>query len=170
MSSQIPDPSTPSSISTIRHRYIPFVPSDLSTSAGTGIARSLQDELFIWLTTVDEEGTPHPLPVGFLWDEAQSTLLIYSALEGDRDRLAHIRHNSRVCLHFNFDANSREVMIITGEAFVSENDPSSDQVPAWVAKYQDFFSRFGMTMQQAAAAAPVPLRIRPLKRLITEIG
>jgi PPOX class probable F420-dependent enzyme len=160
MSSQFPDPAAPSLESAVHHRYVPFQLPDLSTPTGQVIARRLHDELFIWLTTVDEEGTPHSLPVAFLWNEAQATLLIYSAPEGERERLANIRQNPRVGLHF--DMNSEGLLVITGEAFVSTDDPLLDRVPAWVEKYRDFFSRLGMSMQQAAALAPVALRVRPL--------
>jgi PPOX class probable F420-dependent enzyme len=160
MSSQLPDPATPSLESVVHHRYVPFQLPDPSTPTGQIIVRRLHDELFIWLTTVDEEGTPHSLPVAFLWDEAQATLLIYSALEGERERLANIRQNPRVGLHF--DMNSEGLLVITGEAFVSENDPLLDQVPAWVEKYHDFFSQLGMSMQRAAELAPVAVRVRPL--------
>ncbi len=160
MSSQSPDPATPSLESVVHHRYMPFQLPDPSTPAGQSIARRLHDELFIWLTTVDMDGTPHSLPVAFLWDETQATLLIYSAPEGERERLANIRQNPRVGLHF--DMNSDGLLVITGEAFVSTNDPPSDQVPAWVEKYHDFFSHLDMSMQKAAELAPIAVRVRPL--------
>jgi len=168
MSSQLPDKASPAGGSMVHHRYVPFQLPDKASPAGESVARRLHADLFIWLTTVDEVGTPHPLPVGFLWDEGQSTLLIYSAPEGERDRLTHIRQNPRVALHFDFGAG--DLMVITGEATVSEDDPPPDQVPSWREKYQDFFFRMGMTLQQAAVAAPVALRIRPLMRLVSEIG
>ena len=150
-----------------QHREVPFQPPDPSTPVGQDILHRLQEELFIWLLTVDATGTPHTLPVGFLWDEAQSTFLIYSAREQDRDRLAHIQQNPRVGLHFNFDLSGKDSFILTGEAAVSPGDPPADQHPAWEAKYQAFFSQMGMTLQQAAALAPVALRIRPLTMIVT---
>jgi hypothetical protein len=56
--------------------------------------------------------------------------------------------------------------ILTGEAKVSRDDPPSDQVPAWVAKYQTFFSQMGLTIQQAAVVVPVALRVRPLTMMV----
>jgi PPOX class probable F420-dependent enzyme len=160
MPSQLPDPAKPSLESAAHHRYVPFELPDPSTPISKSIARRLHEELFIWLTTVDEQRTPHSLPIAFLWDEAQGTLLIYSAPEGERERLENIGQNPRVGLHF--DMNNDGLMVITGEAFVSTNDPSSDQLPAWVEKYRDLFSRLGMTMQRAAVLAPVAVRVRPL--------
>lgn len=150
----------PSLEDVMHHRAVNFQLPDPSTPDGERIARRLHDELFIWMTTVDAEGTPHPLPVGFIWDDAQSTLLTYSAPEGERDRLGHLRQNPRVSLHFG--AVNDDIIVLTGEAFVSSSDPTSDQCLAWVEKYQNFFERLGMTMQRAAEAAPIPIRIRPL--------
>src|SRR5579859_1122813 len=120
MSSQVPDPSTPPRESIMRHRYVPFHLPDPSTEVGKSIASKLHNELFVWLTTIDEKGTPHSLPVAFLWDEMQETLLIYSAGESERERLANIRQNPRVGLHFDM---SGDLVVMTGEASVSADDP-----------------------------------------------
>lgn len=162
MLSQHPDASTPDRGRLPHHREAPFQSPDPSTPSGEKILRRLREELFMWLITVDATGTPHTLPVGFLWDEAQSTFLIYSADEEDRDRLMQIQQNPRVGLHFNLDLSGADSFILTGEAKVSLDDPSFDQIPAWVAKYQAFFSQMGLTIQQAAAVTPVALRVRPL--------
>ena len=161
MPSHLPDPSTPAPESIVRQLDIPFHLLDPSTPAGKSVARRLHDDLFIWLITVDETYVPHPLPVTFLWDDAQSTLLIYSMPQAERDRLEHIRHHPRVALHF--DVSGGDIMIITGEAHVSSDDPSFDQLPAWVEKYHDLYPRMGTTLQHAAAVAPVALRVRPLQ-------
>src|SRR6266849_1800926 len=167
MSSQHPDSSTPERPRVPQHREVPFQPPDPSTPAGQSAIRRLHEELFIWLITVDANSVPHTLPVGFLWDEAQSNFLIYSARETDRDRLGHIQQNPKVGLHFNFDLSGRDSFILTGEASVSTNDLPSDQIPAWREKYQTLFSQMGMTLQQAAALAPVALRIRPLTMIVS---
>ena len=167
MSSHSSDPSTPNRGRLPHHREVPFQSPDPSTPAGEKILRRLREELFLWLITVDATGTPHTLPVGFLWDEAQSTFLIYSASEADRDRLTHIQQNPRVGLHFNFDLSGRDSFILTGEALVSKDDLPSDQITAWGKKYQALFSQMGMTLQQAAELAPVALRVRPLTMIVT---
>ena len=94
----------------------------------------------------------------FLWDSAQGTLLTYS--RADRGRLADLERNPNVALHF--DASAGDIIVITGTAAVSEQDVSSDQIPAWVDKHRDLLARFGMTAQQSAASASIAIRIRPL--------
>jgi len=167
MSSHHPDPGQPSHPRAPQHREVPFQPPDPAQPSGQSVIRRLHEELFIWLITVDAKGVPHTLPVGFLWDEAQSTFLIYSASEADRDRLTQIKQNPKVGLHFNFDLSGRDSFILTGEAEVSPDDPPSDQIPAWRDKYQALFDHLGMTLQQAAALAPIALRIRPLTMIVT---
>jgi PPOX class probable F420-dependent enzyme len=165
MTSQHPDPSTSDQPRSPHHSEVLFQAPDLSTLAGQGIARRLHDSLFFWLTTVDEAGVPHSLPLGFVWDEAQSTFLVYS-MAADRDHIRHMQQNPKVGLHFDFDMRS-DLIVLTGEVSFSTEDPSSDQVPAWVEKYEKMFAQMGMTMQQAATTAPIALRIRPLTMIVT---
>jgi PPOX class probable F420-dependent enzyme len=134
--------------------YVPFQLPDLATPAGKRVARQLHSDLFVWFTTVDEDGTPQSLPVTFLWDEVQATFLIYNRPEAERGR--HIRQNPRVALHF--DLSGEDVIIITGEASVSSDDPPSDQLPAWVQKYRDLYPRLGQTPQQYAEGAKLHRR------------
>ncbi len=42
---------------------------DTSTGFGKRIARQLDDERVVWLTTVAPSGTPAPTPVWFLWHD-----------------------------------------------------------------------------------------------------
>ena len=163
MSAHPSDTSAPDRSRLPSHQEVPFQSPNPSTPSGEKILRRLRDELFIWLTTVDATGTPHAIPLAFLWDEKQANFLIYGASQEDRDdRLRHLRQNPKVGLHFNLDMAGADSFILTGEAKISLDDPSSDQLPAWVAKYQPFFSQMGLTMPQAAAVVPVALRVRPL--------
>jgi PPOX class probable F420-dependent enzyme len=167
MSSHSPDSSTPDHIRVPHHRQVPFQLPDSSTPAGQRLASLLHDTLLIWLTTVDEAGVPHSLPLAFLWDEVHSTFLIYSMPEANRDHMRHLRQNPKVGLHFDFEVSSGIPIVLTGEVSVSTDDPPSDQIPAWVEKYEPLFSQMGMTLQQAAAIAPVALRVRPLTMIVT---
>jgi PPOX class probable F420-dependent enzyme len=162
MSAQHPDAAIPAPRRIVHQLYVPFQLPDPATPAGNSVARRLHDEPFVWLTTVDKEGVPQPLAVTFLWDEVHSTFLTYSLPESERGRLAHIRENPNVALHF--EGSGGDYIILTGEAWVSADDPLADQIPAWVEKYQDLYPQLlGMTLSQAArTSATIPVRIRPL--------
>ena len=49
---------------------------DQTTPFGQRVARRLDEERIIWLTTVSATGVPHPRPVWFWWDG--ESFLIYS--------------------------------------------------------------------------------------------
>jgi len=132
---------------------------DPSTPFGERVARRLRDERLIWFTTVDAKGTPQPTPVWFLWDETDSTILIYS--RADAKRLQHLQHIARVALNFDGNGNGGDIIVITGEAHVSNDDPPADRLPVYVEKYRDFIARGFKTAEAFAAIYSVPLRIHP---------
>ena len=132
---------------------------DPSTPFGARVARRLREDRLIWFTTVDAKGTPQPTPVWFLWDDSNSTILIYS-LAGAK-RLEHLQHNPRVALNFDGNGNGGNIIVITGEAHVSTDDPPADRLPIFVEKYREFITRSFKTAEVFAARYSVTLRIRP---------
>jgi PPOX class probable F420-dependent enzyme len=133
---------------------------DPLTPFGERVARRLRDERLIWFTTVDAKGTPQPTPVWFLWDDTTSTILIYS--RADAKRLVHLQQNPRVALNFDGNGTGGNIIVITGDAYVSTGDPSADRLPIYVEKYHDFIVRSFETPEKFASIYPVALRIRPI--------
>lgn len=134
---------------------------DPATPFGARVARRLRDETVIWLTTMGADGTPQPNPVWFLWDEHEQTLLIYN--QPTAKRLAHIRRNPKVALHFNSDEHGDDIVIITGEARISPDTPRADRVPAYLDKYRELIADINQTPESMAADYSVALRITPSK-------
>ena len=124
--------------------------SDPSTPFGDRVRRRLRDDLLVWLTTVDDDGTPQPNPVWFLWEGA--TCLVYNTA-GAR-RLRHIRSRPAVSLHF--DHGGRDTVVIAGRATIPPDQPPADRVPAFLARYQHLMT---MGIEQWARHFAVPLRI-----------
>ncbi len=133
---------------------------DSSTPFGERVARRLRDERLMWLTTVDAKGMPQPTPIWFWWDEAASTLLIYS--RSDAKRLAHLQQNPRVALNFDGNGSGGDIIVITGQAQISPDDPPADQVPTYVEKYREFIARRYGTPEQFASIYSIALRVRPI--------
>ena len=133
---------------------------DPSTPFGERVLRRLRDERLIWLTTVDAKGMPQPTPVWFLWDEATSTILIYS--RADAKRLAHLQQDPRVALNFDGNGRGGDIIVITGQAQVSSDDPPADRLPTYVEKYHDFIARGFTTPGKFASIYSVALRIHPI--------
>jgi len=138
---------------------VAFQLPDPSTPFGERVARRLREDRLIWFTTVDAKGTPQPTPVWFLWDETHSTILIYS--RADAKRLEHLQHNPRIALNFDGNGTGGDIIVITGEAFVSTDDPPADRLPVYVDKYREFIARRYDTPEKFAEVYPVTLRIRP---------
>jgi PPOX class probable F420-dependent enzyme len=139
---------------------VTFQLPDSSTPFGERVARRLRDERLIWFTTVDAKGMPQPTPVWFLWDETNSTMLIYS--RADAKRLVHLQQNPRVALNFDGNGTGGDIIVITGEARVSTDDPPADRLPIYAEKYRDFIARRYETPEKFASIYPVALRIRPI--------
>ena len=130
-----------------------------STPFGERVERRLREEPIIWLTTTGADGTPQPNPVWFLWDG--NSFLVYSL--PDAARLPHIQRTPRVALHFDGNGKGGDIVIFTGEARISQDDPPADQLPVYVEKYKDFIARSFGTPAAFAAKYSVALRITPSK-------
>lgn len=107
-----------------------------------------------WLVTVSPAGAPQPVPVWFLWDG--EGILIYS--QPGRAKLRNIERNPRVALNLDGDGRGGDIVVLTGEARVSD-DPPADQVPEYVAKYRERIEQLGWTPESFAADYSVPLRV-----------
>ena len=132
---------------------------DPTTPFGERVARRLREERLIWLTTVDARGMPQPTPIWFLWDEATSTILMYS--RADAKRLVHMQQNPRVALNFDGNGFGGDIIVITGEAQLSPVDPPADRLPAYVEKYREFIATRYDTPENFASVYPVAVRILP---------
>jgi PPOX class probable F420-dependent enzyme len=131
---------------------------DPSSEFGTRVARRLREEIVAWLTVVDRAGTPQPAPVWFLWDDASASALVYSM--GDAKRLAHMRANPRVALHLDGNGTGGDIVVLTGEAVESPDEPPASATPAYLAKYGDRITRGWQTAENFSSIYSVPVRIR----------
>lgn len=130
---------------------------DLTTEFGSRVARRLDEERLIWLTTVRADLTPQPSPVWFLWDG--ESFLIYS--QPNTQKLRNIARNPKVALNFDGDGHGGNIVIITGEAHIDEQAPPAHAVAAYVERYQESMKRIHMTAESFAQAYSVALRVKP---------
>ena len=132
---------------------------DLSTDFGARVARRLQSEIIVWLTTVRPNGTPEPSPVWFYWDG--STFLIYS--QPGKVKLRDIAANPRVGLNFNGDASGDDIVVFTGDAREDNSAPPANLVKEYLAKYEKPIANIGMTPESFAREYSVPILFTPTK-------
>jgi PPOX class probable F420-dependent enzyme len=132
---------------------------DLSTEFGKRIQRRLKEERIIWLTTISSSLMPQPRPVWFLWDG--ESFLIYS--RRGTFKQVHIQNNPMVSLHFDGDGMGGDIVVFMGEARLDETTPPADQIPEYVEKYSDGFTRIGMSKEEFAHTYSVAIRVLPIK-------
>ena len=127
------------------------------TEFGARAARHLRDDVVAWLTLVDASGTPQPAPVWFHWDG--SSVLVYS--HGEAKRLAHLRGNPKVAVHFDSEGDGAHVVVLTGEAEVDDGTPPVPENRDYLAKYGEAITAGWGSAEHFASIYSVPVRIRP---------
>ena len=132
---------------------------DLDSDFGRVVKKHLNEEYFIWMTTVDSNGTPQPRPVWFIWDN--ESFLIFS--KPDVYKIRHLENNSRVALNFNTNdqAGEEHVIVFTGEASLANDIAPAHKVPAYFNKYQLGFDDLKMTPEDFSNEYSVAIRIKP---------
>jgi len=132
---------------------------DTSTDFGKRIARQLDDERVLWLTTVGKSGTPAPNPVWFLWHDGE--LLISS--QPDKAKLHNIASHPQVALHFNATHTGGDVGIISGTATIDAHPITGEALAAYNTKYAPDIAGLGMTPETFHADYSVLIHITPTR-------
>lgn len=131
---------------------------DLDSDFGRAVRAHLENEYVIWLTTIDSNLTPQPRPVWFIWEA--DTFLIFS--QAKAHKVAHIKKNPRVALHFNTDeSGDKHVMVFSGEAVIDINSPPAHEVSSYFDKYKEGIAGLNMTPEGFSAEYSVAIRIDP---------
>lgn len=131
---------------------------DLTSTFGQAVKEHLKSEYVIWLTTIDSNLTPQPRPVWFIWED--DSFLIFS--QAKAHKVAHIKKNPKVALHFNTDeTGDKHVIVFVGEASIEPNCPPAHKIPEYFEKYKQGISDLDMTPEGFSNEYSVALRIRP---------
>ena len=131
---------------------------DLTTEFGRAVARHLENQYIIWLTTIDSTLTPQPRPVWFVWENG--SVLIFNQPHAHKVR--HIRNNPNVALHFNTDeSGDKHVIILTGKASIDPDSPPAHRIPAYLKKYESGILGLEMTPETFSADYSTSIRITP---------
>jgi PPOX class probable F420-dependent enzyme len=131
---------------------------DLTSPFGQVAKQHLASEYVIWLTTIDSRLAPQPRPVWFIWED--DSFLIFS--QAKAHKVAHIKKNPKVALHFNTDeTGDKHVIVFAGEAFVDSNCPPAHEVPEYFEKYKQGISDLNMTPEGFSNEYSVAIRISP---------
>jgi PPOX class probable F420-dependent enzyme len=124
------------------------------------IAEALERQTVVWVSSVRPDGTPHLLPLWFVWDG--DSILVFSKPHAQKVR--NLRASPRVMLAIGEPGPDWDVELVEG---VAELLPSAgDAVPeSFAAKYRELMSLAGTTREQFARTYSQPIRIRPTRWL-----
>jgi PPOX class probable F420-dependent enzyme len=132
---------------------------DLTSTYGRTVKQHLEQDYFVWLTTVGANLTPQPRPVWFIW-EADS-FLIYS--EPQTHKVSHLRRHPGVSLHFNTpdEKGEKDVIVFAGRARFDAQAAPADKVAAYLNKYRTGIADLDMTPEGFSQSYSVVIRITP---------
>jgi PPOX class probable F420-dependent enzyme len=132
---------------------------DPETEFGKKVARRLEQEQVIWVTTVAADGTPQPNPVWFLWDG--ETILIYT--RPMYKKVANLKRRPRVSLNFDASTSGEDVVVLTGTAQFDPAAPPVHHNPVYVEKYRQGLASLGSSPEQMGLEYSTAIRIKPDK-------
>ncbi len=133
---------------------------DLTSEFGQRAKEHLEEEYFIWFTTVGADLTPQPRPVWFIWDD--NAFLIFSQPEAHK--VKHIQQHPSVALHFNTDAKAdNDVIVFLGEAEIDPSTPPADRLHSYCEKYKTGIEELGMIPEEFSKEYSLAIRIKPKK-------
>ena len=123
------------------------------------LARLATDQIG-WLTTVRADGSPHAVPVWFLWHGGR--LLVMS--EPLTAKVANVRRGSRALLHLHTRADGNGVVVLSGPARISDRT-ATQWLPeigeAYTVKYAQAMVAYGMGLAAIAEKFHVVIELAP---------
>ena len=132
-----------------------------SAAAAARVARLLDSEPVVWLSTVRPDGTPHLVPIWFSWDG--DSILIAS--KPHARKVANLRSNPRVMLALGEPEDDFDGGLLEGVAEILEA-PAADVLPAsHLRKYRDQMASIGLSRDEFLATYSLVIRVRPTRFL-----
>lgn len=133
---------------------------DFTSDFGREVKKHLENEYFIWFTTVGTDLTPQPRPVWFIWDG--ESFLIFS--KPDAYKVGHIMEHPNVALHFNTDEKADEnVIVFLGKAEFDTSASPPHKIPVYLEKYASGIDALDMTPESFSDEYSLAIRVTPTK-------
>jgi PPOX class probable F420-dependent enzyme len=113
-----------------------------------------------WLTTVRADGSPHAVPVWFLWHDRR--LLVMS--EPRTAKVSHVRRGSAALLHLHTRPDGNGVVVLSGRPVVTGRTASQwlpEIAEAYAAKYGAAMVAYGMGLEAIAEKFHVVIELEP---------
>ena len=123
------------------------------------LARLASDHIG-WLTTVRADGSPHAVPVWFLWHDGR--LLVMS--EPRTAKVTNVRRGSPALLHLHTRDDGNGVVVLSGPAVISDRTAPQwlpEISEAYTAKYAEAMVAYGMGLVAIAEKFTVVIELEP---------
>ncbi len=133
---------------------------DLTNEKHAHIDTRLRSDIMIWLSSVKPDGTPHIVPVWFLWDG--EAIYIYSKPD---QKIRNLKQNGAVMLALDNTKDGSDPIMLVGEATLLPEEDALTTRPDYIAKYQPQLTRFKWTGESMAKDYSQPIRITPTRFL-----
>jgi PPOX class probable F420-dependent enzyme len=125
------------------------------------VARLLDSEPVVWLSTVRPDGTPHIVPIWFSWD-GESVLI---ASKPHARKVANLRANPRVMLALGEPEDDFDVGLLEGVAEVLDESAERALPASHLRKYRDEMAAIGLDRDEFLSTYSLVIRIRPTRFL-----
>lgn len=130
---------------------------DWTSDFGKRAARRLAEDKIIWLTTTDNQGTPQPRPVWFLW--SGETILIFSRPQAHK--VSHIKLHPRVALNLDSANSGEDIVVLLGTALIDPSPISPAEMEAYIEKYRQGLVSINMTESEFKDSYRTTIRVTP---------
>jgi PPOX class probable F420-dependent enzyme len=128
---------------------------DLNDAEGAHIDARLRAEPIIWLSSVRPDGSPHLVPVWFLWEGA--AVLIFSKPAAQKVR--NLRHSPQVMLALDSADEGEDIVLLNGRAELLGADAPQSTLPEYAAKYAALMERLNITAESMAKEYTQAIRV-----------
>jgi len=132
---------------------------EFTSEFGKMVKRHIDQEYFVWLTTVDAKLVPQPRPVWYVWD--RDAFLIYS--EPHAHKVQHLEKHPHVSLHFNTadEKGEQGVIVFLGTAVVDRTSPPAHAHPAYLEKYRAGIGDLDISAETMGQQYSIAIRVVP---------
>lgn len=126
------------------------------------IAARLEEEEYAYLTTVRPDGSPHTVPICYVWNGS----VIYIFAHPNSVKCRNLRQNPHVSLAIFFHGvmgPENMTIVVEGEGDLIDEPGVNFLMPANVAKYTPLAERLGTTLEHVAQYYPQTIRVTPTR-------
>jgi PPOX class probable F420-dependent enzyme len=134
---------------------------DIDSLAAARVARFLETEPVLWLSSVTRDGAPHLVPSWFVWD-GEAVVMVSKP---GAVKVRNLRANPRAMLALGDAEADFDIGLVEATADLPSEPTPLDLPPGYLAKYEARIVALGITPAQFAHTYAQVIRLVPVKAL-----